>query len=169
MERQFTEQELVRREKAERLRELGLDPFGDAFERTAFAGDLKEKYKDVEHEAFDTMDDVATVAGRIMFIRKMGKASFFTIKDKTGPIQIYISINDIGEDSYNLFKTADIGDIVGVHGKIMKTKTGELVTGLQDFLEAMQASNGKFDGTINDLYKYKYLTKSQAEQAKKAM
>jgi hypothetical protein len=51
----------------------------------------------------------------------------------------------------------------------MKTKTGELVTGLYDFLEAMQASDGKFDGTINDLYKYKYLTKSQAEQAKKAM
>ena len=121
--REFSDQELVRREKAQKIKELGMDPYGHKFERDSFAIDLKEKYKDVEHEEFENMDDTATVAGRIMFIRKMGKASFFTIKDKTGPIQIYISINDIGEDSYNLFKTADIGDIVGVHGKIMKTKT----------------------------------------------
>lgn len=61
-----------------------------------------------------------------MFMRKMGKASFFTIKDKYGKIQVYISINDIGEDAYNLFKAADIGDIVGIKGKVMKTQTGEL-------------------------------------------
>ena len=61
-----------------------------------------------------------------MFIRKMGKASFFSIQDKSGKIQIYISINDIGEEDYTLFKTADIGDIVGVEGKIMKTMTGEV-------------------------------------------
>lgn len=56
----------------------------------------------------------------------MGKASFFSIQDKSGKIQIYISINDIGEEDYTLFKTADIGDIVGVEGKIMKTMTGEV-------------------------------------------
>ena len=95
--REFTEQELVRREKCAKLRELGLDPFGHKFERSATAMEIKDKYKDIDHEAFENMDDEATVAGRIMFIRKMGKASFFTIKDKTGPIQIYISINDIGE------------------------------------------------------------------------
>ena len=107
--RNFTEQELVRRGKLEKLNELGLDPFGQKFDRTDYAQDLKEKYKDVEHEAFDNMDDEACVAGRIMLIRKMGKASFFTIKDKTGNIQIYISVNDIGEESYNLFKSADLG------------------------------------------------------------
>ena len=88
--REFTDQELVRREKAEKLRELGLDPFGQKFERTAYAADLKEKYKDIEHDAFENMDDTATIAGRIMFIRKMGKASFFSIKDKEGLVQIYI-------------------------------------------------------------------------------
>ena len=124
--REFTDQELVRREKLEKLKELNLDPFGEAFKRDAYAIDLKEKYKDIDHEAFENMDDKATVAGRIMFIRKMGKASFFSIKDKTGSIQIYISINDIGEEKYNLFKSADIGDIVGVTGKVMKTKTGEV-------------------------------------------
>ena len=73
--REFTEQELVRREKAEKLRELGLDPFGQRFDRKDFAADIKEKYIDVEHDAFENMEDTATVAGRIMFIRRMGKAS----------------------------------------------------------------------------------------------
>jgi lysyl-tRNA synthetase class 2 len=124
--REFTEQELVRREKLENIKKLGIDPFGSRFERTAFASEIKEKYKDVEHDAFENMTDTATVAGRIMFIRKMGKASFFSIKDKTGNIQIYISINDVGEEVYNLFKSADIGDIVGVHGKVMKTNSGDV-------------------------------------------
>ena len=77
---------------------MGLDPFGHKFERTGFANQIKEKYSEVEHDAFDKINDEYIVAGRIMFIRKMGKASFFTVKDKTGSIQIYISINDIGEN-----------------------------------------------------------------------
>ena len=124
--REFTDQEVARRQKAEKIKDMGIDPFGSRFNRTDFAADIKEKYQDVEHDAFENMEDTAKVAGRIMFIRKMGKASFFTIQDKTGSIQIYISINDIGEESYSLFKTADIGDIVGVHGQIMKTRTGEV-------------------------------------------
>ena len=126
MERTFTDQELVRREKMNNIAANGMDPFGQAFDRDSFAADIKAKYADVDHDQFENMDDEATVAGRIMFIRKMGKASFFTIQDKTGKIQIYISINDVGEDTYALFKTADIGDIVGVTGKIMKTQTGEV-------------------------------------------
>ena len=124
--REFTDQELIRREKANKLKEMGLDPYGQRFDRNAFSRDIKEKYQSVEHDEFENITDEYTVAGRIMFIRKMGKASFFTIQDKTGSIQIYISINDVGEDSYNLFKTADIGDIVGVSGRVMKTRTGEI-------------------------------------------
>lgn len=139
MKREFTEQELVRREKVEKLKELGLDPFGQKYDREDYAKDIKEKYADIEHDAFDNMDDTARVAGRIMFIRKMGKASFFTIKDKTGTIQIYISINDIGEDSYSLFKSADIGDIVGVYGKVMKTKTGEVTIKCLEYTHLVKA------------------------------
>ena len=124
--RELTEQEQVRRGKLEKIKELGLDPFGHSFKRTALASDIKEKYQDVEHDAFENINDEYTVAGRIMFIRKMGKASFISIKDKSGSIQVYISINDVGEDSYNLFKSADLGDIVGIHGKVMKTRTGEV-------------------------------------------
>ena len=126
MERKLTDQELVRREKMNKIKDLGLDPFGQAFERDAYAADIKAKYGEIEHDELESMDASVTVAGRIMFIRKMGKASFFTIKDKTGKIQIYISINDIGEDAYTLFKSADIGDIVGVKGKVMNTQTGEV-------------------------------------------
>ena len=137
--REFSEQELVRREKCEKLRELGLDPFGHKYDRKDFCKDVKEKYELVDHDDFENMDDTATVAGRIMFIRKMGKASFFTIKDKSGSIQVYISINDIGEDAYNLFKAADIGDIVGVYGKVMKTKTGEVTIKCLEYTHLVKA------------------------------
>ena len=160
--RKLTDQEIVRREKAEKLRELGLDPFGQRFERDAFAIELQEKYKDVEHDQFENMTDTATVAGRIMFIRKMGKASFFSLKDKTGKIQVYISINDIGEDAYSLFKSADIGDIVGVYGKVMKTKTGELTLKCLKYthlVKALRPLPEKFHGLTNteDRYRHRYV------------
>lgn len=137
--REFSEQEIVRRNKLEKIRELGIDPFGGRYDRTDFALSLKEKYQDVEHDAFENMTDTAKVAGRIMFIRKMGKASFMSLKDKTGSIQVYISVNDVGEDAYQLFKSADIGDIVGVFGKIMKTKTGEVTIKCLEYTHLVKA------------------------------
>ncbi len=170
--RQLTEQELVRREKLEKIKELGIDPFGESFKRDAYAKDLKEKYKDVEHEEFENMTDTATVAGRIMFIRKMGKASFFSIKDKTGPIQIYISINDVGEETYSLFKSADIGDIVGVYGKVMKTKTGELTIKCLKYthlVKALKPLPEKFHGLtdIEERYRRRYVDLIMNDESKK--
>ena len=156
--REFSEQELVRREKLDKFSELNIDPFGHRFDRDSFAKNIKEKYENIEHDAFENMDDTATVAGRIMFIRKMGKASFFTIKDKTGNIQIYISINDVGEEVYNLFKTADIGDIVGVHGKIMKTKTGEVTIKCLEYthlVKALRPLPEKFHGLVDKEERYR--------------
>ena len=162
MERVLTEQEIVRREKAEKIKEMGLDPFGQRFERDSYAEELKEKYKDTTHDEFENMDDTATVVGRIMFIRKMGKASFFNIQDKTGRIQIYISINDVGEESYTLFKTADIGDIVGVHGKVMKTNSGELTIKCLEYthlVKALRPLPEKFHGLtdIEERYRRRYV------------
>ena len=156
--RELTEQEMVRREKAEKLRELGLDPFGHRFDRDSYAKDIKEKYADVEHDAFENMDDNEKEVGRIMYIRKMGKASFFTIQDKTGTIQIYISINDIGEENYSLFKTADIGDIVGVYGKIMKTRTGEVTIKCLEYthlVKALRPLPEKFHGLTDKEERYR--------------
>lgn len=162
MERKLTDQELVRREKMNKIKDLGLDPFGQAFARDAYAADIKEKYGDIEHDELEAMDVEVTVAGRIMFIRKMGKASFFTIKDKTGKIQIYISINDIGEDSYTLFKSADIGDIVGVKGKVMKTQTGEVTIKCLEYthlVKALRPLPEKFHGLtdIEERYRRRYV------------
>ena len=170
--RELTDQELVRREKAENIKNLGIDPFGTRFERTDYAQNIKEKYENIEHDEFETMNDTATVAGRIMFIRKMGKASFFTIQDKTGKIQIYISINDIGEENYTLFKTADIGDIVGVHGKIMKTQTGEITIKCLSYthlVKALRPLPEKFHGLqdIEERYRRRYVDLIMNEDAKK--
>lgn len=169
--RELSEQEINRREKLSKLKDAGLDPFGQKFDRTALAWEIKEKYKDVEHDAFENMTDEATVAGRIMFIRKMGKASFFTIQDKSGKIQIYISINDIGEDAYALFKSADLGDIVGVRGKIMKTKTGEVTIKCLEYtplVKALRPLPEKFHGLtdIEERYRRRYVDLIMNEESK---
>ena len=171
-ERKLTEQELVRREKAENLRKLGYDPFGSRYDRDDYANDVKEKYATVDHDEFENMTDTVKVAGRIMFIRKMGKASFFSIKDKTGSIQVYISINDVGEDIYSLFKSADIGDIVGVYGKVMKTKTGEVTIKCLEYtplVKALRPLPEKFHGLtdVEERYRRRYVDLMMNDESKR--
>ena len=170
--RNLTDQEIVRREKATKIKELGIDPFGSRYDRTAYSEDLKEKYKDIPHDDFENINDCYKVAGRIMFIRKMGKASFFTIQDKKGKIQIYISINDVGEETYNLFKSADIGDIVGVYGKVMKTKTGELTLKCLEYthlVKSLRPLPEKFHGLtdVEERYRRRYVDLIMNEDSKK--
>ena len=160
--REFSEQELVRREKANKLRELGIDPFGHRFEITDFSKNIKDEYQDMTHDELEELHKEVTVAGRIMFIRKMGKASFFSIKDKLGNIQIYISINDVGEETYTLFKSADIGDIVGIKGVLMKTQTGEITIKCLEYthlVKALRPLPEKYHG-LNDVeerYRRRYV------------
>ena len=170
--RELTEQELVRRKKAENIRELGIDPFGSRFERTHYASEIKEKYQDIEHDEFENIKDEVTIAGRIMFIRKMGKASFFSLKDKTGPMQVYISVNDVGEDAYNLFKSADLGDIVGVTGRIMKTRTGELTVKCLKYthlVKALRPLPEKFHGLTDkeERYRRRYVDLIMNDESRK--
>ena len=170
--REFSEQELVRRDKCNKLREMGLDPFGHRYDRDNYALDVRLKYEKYEHDEFENMTDTVRVAGRIMFIRKMGKASFFTIQDKTGSIQIYISINDVGEEVYNLFKSADIGDIVGVYGKVMKTKTGEVTIKCLEYthlVKALRPLPEKFHGLtdIEERYRRRYVDLIMNEESRK--
>ena len=167
-----TDQELVRIEKANRIREMGMDPFGHRFDRTHSSEDIREQYSKYEHDELENLEDKVTIAGRIMFIRKMGKASFFSIQDKTGKMQVYISINDVGEETYNLFKTADIGDIVGVTGKVMKTKTGELTVKCLEYthlVKALRPLPEKFHGLtdIEERYRRRYVDLIMNEDSKK--
>lgn len=110
----------IRKEKLDELRAQGKDPFEiTKFNRTNTAGEIKTNY-----EKFEQKD--VTVAGRIIAKRIMGKASFCTIQDCDEKIQSYVSINDLGEESYKLFKTYDIGDIIGITGFVFKTRTEEI-------------------------------------------
>lgn len=170
--RELTDQEIVRREKANKLKDMGLDPFGHKFERTGFSSDIKAKYIEMTHEELEEKEDYYKVAGRIMFIRKMGKASFFTIQDKKGKIQIYISINDVGEEAYTLFKSADIGDIVGVYGKVMKTQTGEITLKCLEYthlVKALKPLPEKFHGLtdIEERYRRRYVDLIMNEESRK--
>ena len=110
----------IRREKLKELQDAGKDPYEiTKFNRTNTAGEIKANY-----EKFEEKD--VTVAGRIIAKRIMGKASFCTIQDSDEKIQSYVSINDLGEESYKAFKTWDIGDIIGITGFVFKTRTGEI-------------------------------------------
>ena len=110
----------IRRDKLKELQEQGKDPYEiTKFNRTNTAGEIKANY-----EQFEQKD--VTVAGRIIAKRIMGKASFCTIQDCDEKIQSYVSINDLGEESYKAFKTWDIGDIIGITGFVFKTRTEEI-------------------------------------------
>ena len=110
----------IRKEKLNELIENGKNPFEiTKFNRTNTAGEIKSNY-----EKFEQKD--VTVAGRIIAKRIMGKASFCTIQDCDEKIQSYVSINDLGEESYKAFKTFDIGDIIGITGFVFKTRTEEI-------------------------------------------
>ena len=110
----------IRREKLKELQEAGKNPFEiTKYDRTNTAGQIKANYDEFEQK------DVS-IAGRIIAKRIMGKASFCTIQDCDEKIQSYVSINDLGEESYKLFKTYDIGDIIGIKGFVFKTRTEEI-------------------------------------------
>ncbi len=110
----------IRRDKLAKLKEEGKDPFEiTKFNRTHTSKQIVENYDELEGK------DV-TVAGRLMAKRIMGKASFCHIQDGDGKIQSYVSINELGEESYKHFKEDDIGDIIGITGFVFKTKTGEI-------------------------------------------
>ncbi len=123
---ELTDQEQFRREKLAKYKELGVEPFGQAYKVSHHVSDIRALCEKKSDKALERMNLEVSIAGRIMAIRRMGKASFVNIQDKTGNIQSFIGINVIGEKAYNLFKLADIGDIVGIKGRVMKTKTGEL-------------------------------------------
>ena len=106
-------------EKLKDLRKKGVNPYPSNFTPTHFSESIKINFEKLE-------DQDVVVAGRIMVIRRMGKASFFRIIDNEGGIQIFIKKDDIGDDSYENFQLYDIGDFVGVSGQVFKTKTGEI-------------------------------------------
>ena len=114
--REFSEQELVRREKMQELQNKGIDPFGHRFDVTSNSKEIKEKYENMTKEELHEVDIPVKIAGRIMTKRGKGKAGFMHIQDKYGQIQVYVKLDNVGEEAYELFDKADLGDIVEIEG-----------------------------------------------------
>ena len=110
----------IRREKFAALKEAGKNPFEQTrYDRTVYAQQIAERFEELENKE-------VSIAGRMMSKRAMGKASFFDVADASGRIQVYIKRDIVGEETYDLFKKWDIGDIVGVKGEVFRTKHGEI-------------------------------------------
>lgn len=122
--------ELIKRryDELEEIKKLGFNPYPHRYDITSTSDEIIKSFKDPETEEEKEKSKLVSisVAGRIVAIRKMGKATFCHIKDENGRIQIYIRKDDVGEKSYALLKLLDIGDIIGVKGFVFRTKTGEI-------------------------------------------
>ena len=161
--RELTEQELVRRNKVEEIRKY-CNPYPDKFDINYTLNDaskLEDETKDVR------------VAGRIVFMRKMGKLSFLRIRDIEGSLQVSIKIDLVGEEKYNFFKTLiDVGDFIGVVGEMFTTQTGEKTLRADDFTflgKALKPLPEKFHGLtdIEDKYRERYVDIISNEESRK--
>ena len=159
---ELNDQQIVRREKMAALREQGIDPFGKRFERTADSAQLKEKYSDKTKEELHELAETATIAGRLMTKRGKGKVGFAHIQDREGQIQIYVRKDTVGEENYQIFKKADIGDFLGIEGEVMRTDMGELsikATHITHLSKALRPLPEKFHGLtdVETIYRKRYL------------
>jgi len=170
--RTFTDQEIVRREKAENLKKKGINPFGSKFNITSDSLEIKTKFDAYSKEELEEVKEEVIIAGRIMTKRRSGKAGFMHILDKHGQIQIYINQNNVGEDNYELYKDSDIGDIIGIEGTVTRTNTGELsvkATKYIHLVKALRPLPEKFHGLtdVEERYRRRYVDLIMNEEARK--
>ena len=142
----------VRHDKLKDLQENGKDPFQiTKYDVTSHSQEIKDNFEAMEGQA-------VTVAGRMMFKRVMGKASFCNVQDLQGNIQAYVARDSIGEDSYKDFKKYDVGDILGIKGEVFKTKTGEISVHAQEVTllsKSLQILPEKFHGLTDTDIRYR--------------
>ncbi|PEV44997.1 lysine--tRNA ligase [Bacillus thuringiensis] len=159
---ELNDQLLVRREKLHNLREQGIDPFGKRFERTNSTTDLVSLYGEFSKEELEEKEITVAIAGRIMTKRGKGKAGFAHIQDLHGQVQIYVRKDTVGDEEYELFTTADLGDLVGIEGKVFKTNVGELsvkATGFTLLTKSLRPLPDKYHGLkdVEQRYRQRYL------------
>ncbi len=160
MEHKLSEQEIIRREKVAYLEELGIDPFGQRFDRTHNTASYKEAFKEYTKEQLHDMENkpIVKLAGRVMSRRVKGKAGFVHIQDQYGLVQLYIRQDVIGEDTYAVFKKGDIGDIIGISGTPMVTNSGELSIRVETFkhlVKALRPLPEKYHGLVDKEERYR--------------
>lgn len=147
----------LRREKLAQLRNNGI-AFPNQYMRDAFAGDLQNQYGNLDKAELDPQEIPVKVAGRMMLKRAMGKASFATLQDVSGQIQLYINNQGVGEEVHNDFKHWDLGDIVGAEGTLFKTNHGELtvrVNKLHLLTKSLRPLPDKHKGLADQEMKYR--------------
>ncbi len=163
MNREFTEQEQIRREKLAKLREMGRDPYFASFEETVSFNELIEKYGDREKEDLsENPTDEYSLAGRVMMIRDQGKAMFLAIQNNGEDFQFYVRQDSISEQDWEVAQLLDIGDIVSTKGILMKTNTGQLSVRSSEFniiTKALRPLPEKFHGLtdIEERYRRRYV------------
>lgn len=170
--REFSEQELVRREKMQELQNKGIDPFGHRFDVTSNSKEIKEKYENMTKEELHEVDIPVKIAGRIMTKRGKGKAGFMHIQDKYGQIQVYVKLDNVGEEAYELFDKADLGDIVGIEGTVMRTNMGELSVKANKYIHLVKALRplpDKFHGLsdVEERFRRRYVDLIVNEDARR--
>jgi lysyl-tRNA synthetase class 2 len=159
----LSEQEIVRREKMQELMDHGVDPFGHRFDRNASTKSIHEQFDQYSKEELHDMEtEPVRIAGRIMTKRGKGKAGFAHIMDQFGQIQLYVRLDELGEENFNMFLKADLGDIIGVEGTVMKTRTGELsirVTNYTHLSKSLRPLPEKYHGLkdIEERYRRRYV------------
>jgi lysyl-tRNA synthetase class 2 len=168
----INEQIEQRLKKLNELSAAGIEPFGGPFEITHHASDILNAYHETSSESLDSNPVICTVAGRLIAKRDFGKASFGHIQDSTGRIQVYFR-KDILGDRYGIFKKLDVGDIIGLTGRLFRTKTQELTLEVQDFrllTKSLRPLPEKWHGLkdIEIRYRQRYLDLIVNPQVRKA-
>lgn len=148
--------------KLEALKKEGIDPFPNNFRITHTSLDLQKTFGSVPDEELKTVEGRFCLAGRIVAIRDFGKASFIHIQDRMGRIQAYLQKNAVGDQAFQFFKTFDIGDFIGLEGRIFRTKTGELTIQVETFrllVKSLRPLPEKWHGLtdIEARYRQRYL------------
>ena len=170
--KELNDQEINRLEKLKKYQELGIDPFGQAYKVSHSIAEIRALCGKKSEKALAKLNLEVSVAGRIKNIRKMGKASFMNFQDKTGNIQCYLSVDGLGKKNYELFKMADIGDIVGIKGVMNLTRTGELTIKAKKFTHLTKCLHPlpeKFHGLtdIEERSRRRYLDLIMNDEARK--
>lgn len=154
--KEINEQRQIKREKLAELREAGRDPYvHETWDVNAHSKDIKDN--------FDSYDEKeVSVAGRIMAKRRMGKVAFVDMQDKQGRIQIFVARDNIGVDEYDVFKGYDVGDILGIHGVVFRTKTGEISVRASEVVlltKSLQVLPNKWHGLkdVDQRYRQRYV------------
>ncbi len=160
--KKLNDQQQVRLDKMNALKDMGIDPFGHAFSRSHRSSDLKKEFDGFSAEELEAQKNKVTIAGRIMTKRRMGKLGFMHLLDRDGQIQVVVNKRVVGDDVYEIFKQSDLGDIVGIEGYVIKTKTGELSVETHTYThltKALRPLPEKFHGLTDteERYRRRYL------------